>query len=75
MEFEFGKPGTNSDGSDNEDYCEHCYHNGAFKYPNATMDGVIDVRIQYIVPHVYPDFETARNALQELFPTLKRWAK
>jgi transcriptional regulator with XRE-family HTH domain len=75
MPFEYGRPGTNADGTDNEDYCEHCYQNGAFKYPSATMDGVIDVRVQYIVPHVYPDAETARKAMQELFPTLKRWAK
>jgi len=74
MPFEFGRPGTNADNTDNEDYCEHCYAKGEFKYPNATMAGVIDVRIQYIVPHVYPDAETARQAMQELFPTLKRWA-
>jgi len=75
MPFEYGRPGTNADGTDNEDYCEHCFEKGKFKYPSATMDGVIDVRIQYIVPHAYPDAETARKAMQELFPTLKRWAK
>ena len=75
MPFEYGKPGTNADGTDNEDYCEHCYQSGKFKYPSATMEGVIDVRIKYIVPHVYPDAETARTAMQEYFPTLKRWAK
>ena len=75
MPFEYGRPGTNADGTDNEDYCEHCYANGQFKYPSATMDGVIDVRIQYIVPHVYPDADTARKAMQEYFPTLKRWKK
>jgi len=75
MPFEYGRPGTNADGTDNDDYCEHCWSHGKFKYPNATMDGVIDVRIQYIVPHVYPDTETARKAMSEYFPTLKRWAK
>jgi transcriptional regulator with XRE-family HTH domain len=75
MPFKYGKHGTNADGTVNSDYCEHCFEKGKFKYPNATMDGVIDVRIQYIVPHVYPDHETARKAMQEHFPTLKRWAK
>jgi transcriptional regulator with XRE-family HTH domain len=75
MPFEYGRPGTNADGTDNEDYCEHCFEKGKFKYPSATMDGVIDVRIQYIVPHAYPDTETARKAMNELFPTLKRWKK
>ena len=75
MPFKYGKPGTNADGTDNQDYCEHCFQKGQFKYPNATMDGVIDVRIQYLVPHVYPDHETARLEMQNFFPTLKRWAK
>ena len=75
MPFKYGKHGLNADGTVSLDYCEHCFEKGKFKYPNATMDGVIDVRIQYIVPSVYPDTETARKAMQEHFPTLKRWAK
>ena len=75
MPFEHGKPGTNADGSDSGDYCEHCYAKGKFKFPKATMEGVIEVRIQYLVPHVYPDADTARSAMLEFFPTLKRWVR
>ena len=75
MPFKYGKHGTNIDGTDNPDYCEHCYQKGKFKYPGATMESVMEVRISFIVPHVYPDAETARKAMQEYFPTLKRWAK
>jgi len=71
--FEYAKPGTNTDGTDNEDYCEHCYKKGKFAYPSATMEGVIETCIPFRVPHVYPDAETARKAMLEYFPTLKRW--
>ncbi|MCL2764743.1 MAG: zinc ribbon domain-containing protein [Treponema sp.] len=71
--FEYAKQGTNTDGTDNEDYCEHCYKKGKFAYPSATMEGVIETCIPFRVPHVYPDAETARKAMQEFFPTLKRW--
>ena len=73
MPFEYGKPGTNADGTANKDYCEHCYKNGKFTYPSATMEGVIESCIPFRVPHAYPDAETARRAMQESFPALKRW--
>jgi len=73
MPFEYGKPGTNADGTANKDYCEHCYKNGKFTYPGATMEGVIESCIPFRVPHAYPDAETARRAMQESFPALKRW--
>ena len=75
MPFEYGKHGTNADGTDNPDYCEHCYEGGAFKHPTATMEGVIEVCIPFRVPHAFPDEETARKEMQKFFPMLKRWAK
>ena len=73
MPFEYGKLGTNADGTNNQDYCEHCYKKGKFAYPSATMEGVIENCIPFRVPHVYSDAETARKAMLEFFPTLKRW--
>lgn len=67
--------GTNADGSKNEDYCQFCYQNGAF-----TGDMTMEEMIHFCVPFVskgnpYPDEETARKAMQEYFPNLKRWRK
>jgi hypothetical protein len=73
--FEYAKPGTNADGTDNQDYCEHCYKNGGFIHPNGTMEGAIEACIPFRVPHVYSDAEAARKDMKEYFPTLKRWAK
>ena len=69
------KPGTNADGADNHEHCEHCYKNGKYKWPAMTMTGMIKACIKHTVPDIYPDAETAQNAMSELFPTLKRWTK
>ena len=75
MPLEHCKPGTNADGTNNNEHCEHCYKNGKYKWPALTMNGMIKLCIKHRVPHVYKDAETAHNAMQELFPTLKRWTK
>ena len=67
--------GTNADGSRNGDYCCYCYENGAFFYPEATMEDVIESCLPHVVPDVFADEATARAALNEHFPTLKCWKK
>jgi len=67
--------GANCDGSKNNDYCCYCYDNGAFIYPEATMDEVIENCLPYVVPDVFADNATARSALSAHFPTLKCWKK
>lgn len=67
--------GINADGSKNEDYCHYCYKDGAF-----TKDETMEEMIETCVPFVskgdpWPDEETARKAMQELFPQLKRWKR
>jgi len=73
-----GKPedfGTKADGSQNEDYCRYCYENGAFFYPEATMQQVIEACLPHVVPDVFADEATARASMNEYFPTLKCWKK
>lgn len=65
--------GTNADGSKNQDYCHYCYKDGKF-----TKDETMEEMIETCVPFVskgnpWPDEDTARNAMRELFPQLKRW--
>jgi len=72
---EAGHFGTNADGSKNEDYCCFCYKDGAFFYPDATMEDVIEGCINEIVPDVFPDADTARAFMNKQFPTLKCWKK
>jgi hypothetical protein len=67
--------GANADGSKNEDYCCYCFKNGSF-----TSDETMEQMIETCVPFVskgnpYPDEDTARKAMLEIFPNLKRWKK
>jgi|GEM_PF-90644 len=69
--------GENADGSKNEDYCCHCYPNGAFENPNETMEEMIESCIPFLVEdgaHA-TDEDSARKLLTEFLPTLKRWKK
>ena len=74
MSFKNTKPGTNADGTDSQDYCHHCYAHGKLKWPALTMDGMMKLCVKHTVPHVYPNEKAAREAMQEFFPKLKRWA-
>lgn len=71
-----GKPedfGTDLAGYRVNDYCRHCFADGAFTEPNVTMEtmlercaGVMDA--QGIMPS-----PQARTLLAEVLPRLKRW--
>jgi putative hemolysin len=65
--------GTNADGSKNSEYCTYCYKEGKF-----TADITMEAMIDFCVPltsnnNPWPDATTARQAMRELFPKLKRW--
>jgi len=66
---------TQADGSKNEDYCCYCYENGAFLYPKATMEEVIEGCLPHVVPDVFADEAAAKSAMNKYFPTLKCWKK
>jgi hypothetical protein len=67
--------GKNTDGSKNDDYCCHCYPNGAFTNPKETMEEMIESCIPFLVEDgvFAKDEESARKLLTEFLPTLKRW--
>lgn len=67
--------GTNKDGSKSNDYCMYCFKDGEFT-SNVTMDEMIEFCIKPCLEFgVYPDSDTARKAMKETFPKLKRWNK
>ena len=67
--------GKNADGSKNEDYCCHCYPDGAFP-GECTMEEMIAICVPIIVEEgVCPDDESARKMLADHLPSLKRWKK
>ncbi|NLY89684.1 MAG: transcriptional regulator [Firmicutes bacterium] len=67
--------GTNADGTKNEEYCIYCYKDGAFT-SEMTMEEMIEICIPHTLQAgVYSDENTARAAMREYFPKLKRWQK
>lgn len=67
--------GRNSDGSINKDYCKYCFPNGSFS-KDETMEEMIESCIPFLIKD--GDFDTEKNArehLEKLYPTLKRWKK
>ncbi|MDF2723436.1 MAG: transcriptional regulator [Paenibacillus sp.] len=66
--------GTNADGSRNEDYCTHCYQGGAFTYPHATAQTMIDLSAPHFAAAQGISEQAARDTLSKFIPLLKRWA-
>jgi hypothetical protein len=70
---EEGQLGTNADGSRNQDYCSYCWKEGAFTWPQATMEQMIDHCAPMMAQSGFTQ-EEARQRMRQWFPTLKRWA-
>lgn len=65
--------GTEKNQDKSEEYCVYCYQNGEFT-SNVTMEEMVETCIPFSLESgVYPDEDTARQAMKGYFPTLKRW--
>ena len=69
--------GTEMDGSPGGDYCRYCYQNGAFTYPDATMEDMIALNLKFNEENGLPmgTREEAETMMRNWVPTLKRWRK
>ena len=66
--------GTEADGALSDDYCTHCYQNGAFTEPNITIDGMAKV-CGAIMSQLYAiPPKKAEEFSREQLSCLKRWA-
>ena len=64
--------GTNEDGTLNTDYCIYCYKGGKWVDPNYTIEDVVNYTIPFMTSPTFTA-EQAREYLEKLVPTLKRW--
>lgn len=67
--------GTNTDGSKNNEFCIHCYVNGAYTNPNITIDQMTEKVIGALIDKNIMDDTTARTMVPSWLPQLKRWKK
>jgi hypothetical protein len=63
--------GTNSDGSQNNEYCHYCFQNGSFVNPDASMQDVIDLSVAAMQRMNMPG--PLIEQTRQYIPTLKRW--
>ena len=68
--------GTEQDGSPSPHYCKDCYQQGAFTWPGATMEEMIDFCVPFTVKS-HPELteEQAKAQMHKFFPMLLRWKK
>jgi hypothetical protein len=63
--------GTNTDGTQNPDYCKRCYDEGTFTY--KTMDEVIETSAPYLAEASGMSLDEAISFMGALLPTLGHW--
>lgn len=68
--------GTEADGSRNSEYCIHCYKNGQFTRPDATLDSMVE----FYAPHwgewsgkPNMPLNEARTEVRAVLSKLNRW--
>jgi len=68
--------GTEADGSKSEKYCVHCYEDGQFTQPDATLERMIEISAkEWSDQDPNTSFEQAKSQMTQALPTLERWRK
>lgn len=67
--------GTEVDGGLSADYCTHCYRNGVFTYPDATVDDMAAISGPIMAQIYSIPLEKAKAFSREQLSCLKRWTK
>lgn len=73
-----GKPedfGTDPAGYRVNDYCVHCYANGAFTQPDISMDAMKDFCVGIMAKEGIMPAAQASALLTDVMPRLRRWSK
>ena len=71
-----GKPddfGTDQAGYRVNDYCQHCFANGAFTEPGISMESMLERCVAVMDRQGIMPAPQARALLTEVLPRLKRW--
>ncbi len=71
-----GKPedfGTDAAGFRVNDYCRHCFVNGAFTEPEISREAMIDRCVGVMARQGIMQEGAARSLMTDVLPRLKRW--
>lgn len=64
--------GTKTDGSPNQQYCHYCFKNGAFTWPQATLEE-FSTKMVSMADKMGMSSDDASRMAREVLPQLKRW--
>jgi hypothetical protein len=70
---EFGNLGTNTDGTNTEEFCSGCFADGGFTQPKQTMEEMIASSIENMTGDLNMPVEKATELANSFIPTLRRW--
>jgi len=65
--------GTDRAGYRVNDYCRHCYADGAFTEPDITMDAMLEKCVHIMADMKVMPEPQARTLMTETMPRLRRW--
>jgi hypothetical protein len=65
--------GTDQAGYRVNDFCRHCFADGAFTEPGITMEAMLDRCVAVMEKQGIMPAPTARALLADVLPRLKRW--
>ena len=68
-----GGYGTNTDGSENKEYCKFCFQNGSFTNPDQTLEEMIASSVAFMSEELHFPKEKAERMSNDIIPNLKRW--
>ncbi len=66
--------GSNADGSQNRDYCRHCWQDGKFT-ADVSFDEFVEMQVEIAVQNLGMDEAEAREVAETTLPELKRWQR
>lgn len=66
--------GTSAGGWRQNGYCAHCYKDGEFTWPDATLGQMIDICVKYMVEGAGMGEAEARALMERTLPHMKRWS-
>jgi len=65
--------GTDRAGYRVNDFCRHCYADGAFTEPDISMEAMLDRCVDVMAKQAVMPAPQARALLVDVMPRLKRW--
>jgi len=75
MPVKSGYYGTETDGSENQEFCQFCYTNGTFTDPDMTLAEMIRKSMRHMTTQMEIPPEQAEKLAHEYIPHLNRWKK